>query len=213
MGVSARTVGPGVAGAREGRPMPTPSPHRRRLPSGTAVTFALGAAVALLPVSHARADGDTSLPAVLTGRTLSRLEPCQWDELFARGTVGALPVGLGRGRVLFVSDAKLPRARASLAGVAWKGKYFDPDGGFINQWVGFRAVASRVAVGPSWLDGRPCIVLEYPPGTAVFGNARDELREVAPGVFLGRFYERCPCPKLRGYFVLEMDDPCGHTGL
>ena len=31
----------------------------------------------------------------------------------------------------------------------------------------------------------------------------DELREIAPNVFLGRFYERGPCPKLKGYFVLR----------
>ena len=101
----------------------------------------------------------------------------------------------------------LPRLRARLNGVAWKGKVFRPDGTYINQWVGFRAIEGTVALGPSWYDGKPCVVVDHPPGTKVFGNARDELREVAPGLWLGRFYEVCPCGKLQGYFVLEMT--CG----
>jgi hypothetical protein len=144
-------------------------------------------------------------PQAVTAQELKRLSLPELDQLFAAGRVGELPVGLGRGRVLLVVTAKSPHVRACLNNVVWKGKYFYPDGRFTNQWACFRAIESRVTVGPSWLDGQPAVVLEYPPGTAVFGNARDELREVAPGVILGRFYERCPCPRLQGYFVLEMD--------
>jgi hypothetical protein len=129
--------------------------------------------------------------------------PSDLERRFAEGGVGELPVGLGRGRVLFVCDARFPAFRARLQGLPWKGKVFDCDGRFVNQWLGFRAIGSHATVGPSWLDGRPCIVLEYAPGTPIFGNTRDELREICPGVFLGRFYERCPCPKLGGYFVLD----------
>ena len=53
------------------------------------------------------------------------------------------------------------------------------DGTFINQWTGFRAIASHVEVGPSWYDGQPCLALEYPPNTPIFGNARDELLDLA----------------------------------
>jgi hypothetical protein len=139
-----------------------------------------------------------------TPRDLARLDRDQLDAAFATGTAGESPVGFGRGRILLRVDGKMPRVRARLQGLAWKGKVFRPDGTFINQWAGFRAIASRVEVGPSWYDGRPCLVLEYPPGTPVFGNARDELREVAPGLWLGRFYAVCPSGKLEGYFVLEM---------
>jgi hypothetical protein len=126
--------------------------------------------------------------------------------VFAHGKVAALPVGLGRGTILCRVEGKMPRMRTKLSGTVWKGKYFYPDGCFTNQWVGFRAISSSAAVGSSWYDGQPCIILEYPSGTPLFGNTRDELREIAPGVFLGRFHERCPCRQLQGYFVLEIED-------
>jgi hypothetical protein len=131
------------------------------------------------------------------------------EQLFAAGQVGTLPVGLGRGKILVRLDGKMPHVRARMEGVVWKGKYFYPDGHFTNQWLGFKAVSAEAVIGPSWYDGKPCIVLDYPPDAKVFGNARDELREIAPGVFLCRFYERCPCPKLQGYFVLRFDCACG----
>jgi hypothetical protein len=158
----------------------------------------LALALALPPA--ARADG-------LTPRGLAKCSLDELDALFAAGSVEELPVGQGRGRILLRVDGRMPRVRARLQGVVWKGKYFRPDGTFVNQWAGFRAISSRVELGESWLDGRPCLVLEYPPGTPVFGNARDELRQVAPGLWLGRFYARCPCGRLEGYFVLEVD--CG----
>ena len=64
---------------------------------------------------------------------------------------------------------------------------------------------ASVALGDSWLDGRPCQVMEYPAGTPLFGNVRDELRELSPGLWLGMYYEREPHPKLRGYFALELE--------
>jgi hypothetical protein len=139
----------------------------------------------------------------LTPRELARLDRDQLDAVFATGAASQPPVGLARGRILLRVDGNLPRVRARFQGLVWKGKVFHDDGTFINQWAGFRAIASRVEVGPSWHDGQPCLILEYPPGTPVFGNARDELREVAPGVWLGRFYAICPAGKLEGYFVLE----------
>jgi hypothetical protein len=32
---------------------------------------------------------------------------------------------------------------------------------------------------------------------------RDEIREVGPCLWLGMFFEREPCPKLRGFFALQ----------
>jgi hypothetical protein len=139
----------------------------------------------------------------LTPRDLAQLGRDQLDAVFATGTANEPPVGFARGHILLRAEGTLPRVRARLQGLAWKGKVFHPDGTFINQWAGFRAIASHVEVGPSWHDGQPCLILEYPPGTPVFGNARDELREVSPGLWLGRFYAICPSGKLEGYFVLE----------
>ena len=47
----------------------------------------------------------------------------------------------------------------------------------------------KATVQPSWFDGRPALVLEYDQGDSLLWGTllgmRDELREVAPGVWLG----------------------------
>lgn len=156
-------------------------------------------ALALAMPTAARADD-----SCLTPRDLARLDLHQLDALFATGSADAAPVGFGKGRILLRLEGKMPKVRARLQGVVWKGKVFHGDGTIINQWACFRAVEATVEIGPSWYDGKPCVVLDYPPDAPIFGNARDELREIAPGVWLGRFYAVCPCRKLEGYFVLEM---------
>jgi hypothetical protein len=166
----------------------------------TRSVFALALA---LGIAQPLTAGDEPAP-VHRARDLRRMTPCELDRLFAHGKACAMPVGVTRGRVLYVVDAPCPRVRAALQSVPWKGKVFFPCGDFTNRWCGFRAVASHGEIGDSWFDGQPCIVLEYPPDAPVFSNARDELREVAPGLYLCMVYDRCPCPKLKGYFVLEM---------
>jgi hypothetical protein len=109
--------------------------------------------------------------------------------------------------VLLLADTRMPALKARAFNLAWKGKCFEPDGWFINRWPGFKALPSHAAYGPSWSDGRPSLVMEYPAGTPLFANLHDEIRAVAPGVYLGRLYERCPCPRFVGFFALE--DSCG----
>lgn len=141
----------------------------------------------------------------VSAKSVAELSPCELEALFRQSTVGCPPLGLGRGTVLYVLDAKRPQTRAALQNVAWKGKVFRADGSVFNQWLAVQAVEGRTWLGASWLDGGPCVVIEYPPDAAFFGNSRDELREVAPGLYLGRFYERRPCGRFRGYFVLDFD--------
>lgn len=161
--------------------------------------FAIAAALSFA-VSHAEAG-----PPICSSHDLKHLCPAELDELFANGCIPTCPVGKAKGTVLLVQDAHSPKLRAKMMGTVWKGKYFHEDGTFQNRWLGFRAGGSHVAVEPSLHDGKPCLAMEYPSSSLVFANTRDELREIAPGLLLGRFYERCPCPKLRGYFVLKMD--------
>jgi hypothetical protein len=127
----------------------------------------------------------------------------QLQGLYATGTSGCTPAGCSRGEVLVMADTRHPRMKVRMANTVWKGKCFAEDGSFINQWAGFRALHSCVAEGPSWFDGQPCIVMEYPPGTPLFANLRDELRQIGPCLWLGMFYDREPCPKFRGMFALE----------
>lgn len=128
--------------------------------------------------------------AVLPDAGLKRASPCCWETLFRDGTCGRAPCGSTRGTVLYADDAHLPRVKARLQGSAWKGKDFHGDGSFTNRWIGgIHAISACTRIEPSWLDGQPCLVMQYPPDAPVFGNVRDELRQIGPGEWIGRSYD------------------------
>ncbi len=67
-----------------------------------------------------------------------------------------------------------------------------------------RIVRGQLYEGPSWLDGQPSMVLDYSQTSLVYANNRDEIRQVAPGLFLGLMYDRSTAPpRLAMYFALE----------
>ena len=66
-------------------------------------------------------------------------------------------------------------------------------------------IRAQVFQDQSWLDGAPSLVLDYSRTSRVYAQNRDEIRQVAPGLFLGLMYARTPPqPTLRMYFVLEV---------
>jgi hypothetical protein len=147
-------------------------------------------------------------PAPTTMEELQRLDACQLEELYRRTEMGRPFVGVGKGRLLCATNERFPRLKRCVSNAAWRGKSACEDGYFINRWVGgIEWISSNYVIGPSWVDGKPSVVIEYEPGTPLFGNSRDELREVAPGLYFGPLYEVRPCPKLRGYLAVQVD-PC-----
>jgi hypothetical protein len=110
-------------------------------------------------------------------------------SLFNTAPVGAVPDGRGRGTVLLGTGGPLARVAAGLAyALAWRGKVVDArSGGLKNLLSPFaiRAIEAAVYPAPSWFDGRQCIVLDYSRTSFVARLVRDEIREVAPGLFLG----------------------------
>ena len=141
----------------------------------------------------------------LAGPSLAALRkstPCCWEALFREGTLGCGPLGPTRGTVLY-ADGKHPRFKARMQGPVWKGKTFHDDGTLTNRWLGgVQAVSAPTHVGESWLDGRPCLVMQYAADAPVFGNVRDELRQIAPGVWLGRSYDSAT-GQPKNWFVLR----------
>jgi hypothetical protein len=129
-------------------------------------------------------------PRTLAGLpALHEATPCCYEALFRQSDLGCAALGPTRGTVLYV-EGKHPRLKAHLQGAVWKGKTFHGDSTCTNRWLGgVHAVSAGVCVEPSWLDGQPCFVMQYAPDAAVFGNVRDELREIAPDVWLGRSYD------------------------
>lgn len=135
---------------------------------------------------------------------LHQLSICQLDDLYRRATVHAPPHGWFPGEVIVFTNMPAPRLVKKLADTYWVGKHIEPNGYFINQWKRRKALDSCLHIGPSYVDGRPSIVFEYPRGTPLFGPMRDEYREIAPGLFLGRMYRRRPCVRFLGYNYLQL---------
>lgn len=169
------------------------------------LVLTLGLVPTLLFLSRNNSAGADFEGTPLTSATQLRKLSChELELLYAQAPVGEIPCGYARGRLLLLTDQCFPRLKRVLAGSVWKGKHFEEDGSFVNQWLGFRALHSHAVIGPSWADNKPSIVMEYPPGTPVFGNMRDEIRQIGPGLYIGRFYDREPCPRFRGFFALEL---------
>jgi hypothetical protein len=53
---------------------------------------------------------------------------------------------------------------------------------------GLNAIIAKVYKGESWLDGKECIVLDYSDTSLVAQWIRDEIREISPGIYLGKVY-------------------------
>jgi hypothetical protein len=165
---------------------------------------------ALILAGCATATAQAQEQCCVTMQDLRHMTPCQLEALFRQAEVGTPLVGNGRGRLLVSTDPRHPRIKVLCSNLIWKGKVAEPDGHFTNRWLGgIRAIESQYAIGPSWIDGRPAVIMEYAPGTALLANTHDELRQVGPGLYLGPLYDRCPCPVLRGYLAVEVGC-CGH---
>jgi hypothetical protein len=139
---------------------------------------------------------------------LKGLDICQLLDLFTHADLNHPFVGVAKGRLLVLTDDRLPKLKVKLANQVWRGKAACEDGYFINRWIAnYNWIDSHYVIGPSWVDGRPAVVMEYAPGTPLFAPMHDELREISPGLYIGPVYERYPCVKLRGFIGLQME-PC-----
>jgi hypothetical protein len=123
---------------------------------------------------------------------LLEMSAAELDELFGTSGAGEVPTARGRGTVLFMPGTPVAGGVARLARLlAWQGKIFDADGhGLRNLISPFSVPSIRAAVYPerSWLDDRGCIVLDYSRTSTVAHWIRDEIREVAPGLYLGQVF-------------------------
>jgi hypothetical protein len=129
------------------------------------------------------------------------------EELFRRSPPGEIPDGEADGTVLVAPGTSLSDPAAKLLHlVAWKGKVFDRAKGELRNEVGpfgLKAVRAKVYKDESWLDGKEAIILDYSKTSLVAQWIRDEIREVAPRLYLGLvFWERAKIL----HFALELDE-------
>ena len=159
--------------------------------------------VALSAFSAAAVSQDAAPP--LTFERLSCMSWHELQELYRNAAPGTLPCGFVRGRSLFNPCEALAGPRTRVANCLWKGKHFCPDDGtLVNQWLAVRAIRANIYPGDSWLDGKPAHILDYGDSSFIWRNARDEMRQVGPGLYVGAMFIRgCPAPHIKTMFILE----------
>ncbi len=133
--------------------------------------------------------GETQAQVPVSADSLLCLTPGQLETLYRQSPATAIPCGPIRGTALLRPGEPGAVRRARLARFAWQGKVFRDDATVINRFFGLKAIQARVFLGPSQLDGAPSLILDYHDTSRLYARNRDEIRQVAPGLWLGLMYE------------------------
>jgi hypothetical protein len=128
----------------------------------------------------------------ITAQAIAQLTRDEVDQLFRRGEVGQIPDGDAVGTAIFFPSNPLePLIERIVQRIAWSGKVVNARSQDLKNKIsplGIRAIAADVYTGRSWFDGADCIVLDYSKRSFVAKLVRDEIRRVAPGLYLGVVY-------------------------
>lgn len=127
----------------------------------------------------------------LTGEALLRMAPAALDRLYRDAGLGLQPRGKVRGLPIVSPGTPRGPSKSRAARVVWQGKVFRDDGvTAVNRFFGIRAIAGNLYYAPSWLDGRPSLILDYQGTSLLYGRYRDEIRQVGPSLYLGLMFAR-----------------------
>ena len=128
-------------------------------------------------------------PAPVTEATLLAMANRELDELFRASPAGSIPDGNMRGTVLAWPGTALARPLAVLLYlVAWQGKVVSRAQLLLRNKITplrLRLIRARLSHDDSWVDGRECVLLDYSRTSFVARMVRDEIRLVAPDLYLG----------------------------
>ena len=135
--------------------------------------------------------GPDPATATLTLTSLARMSQQQLDDLFSATDTGPTPTGVSDGTAIVAAGTPVAAGLGALLHLAWRGKVFYPERQDLLNRVGpFDILLARAQVyrDASLADGREAIVLDYSVSSLPFRAIRDEMREVAPGLYLGVVY-------------------------
>lgn len=127
----------------------------------------------------------------LTLTSLVGMSQRQLDDLFRVSPAGPTPTGVAEGRAIVAPGTAVGGSLQPLLQLAWRGKVFYPERQDLLNRIGpFSVLLARAQVyrDASWADGLEAIVLDYSISSLPFRPIRDEIREVAPGLYLGVVY-------------------------
>lgn len=127
-----------------------------------------------------------------TPKAFLAMSAAELDEIFRQSSAGTMPDGEGEGTAIIAPGTAVSDAIAKFVHLFnWKGKVFDAAKGELRNKIlplGHKAIVARVYKDKSWFDNNECIVLDYSKTSLLAKWIRDEIREVAPGIYLGIVY-------------------------
>lgn len=127
--------------------------------------------------------------AKLTVPKLLKMSQKELDELYTNSPCGDIPDGDCEGTVIIVPGTVITPIKAKLVHLlGWQGKVFDKKNGrLVNKILprGRHAIVAEVYKDTSWYDGKECIAIDYSKTSLVAKWIRDEIRLIAPGMYLG----------------------------
>lgn len=134
------------------------------------------------------------------------------EALYKSKEPGPIPDGVSDGVATNSPGTWRGWIKELLSALLWKGKIFDRENGtLINRFpFGIKTFKAKVYYGESWLDGKPSIIVDYQDTSGLVGWIRDEIRMVAPGLYLGLAYARTQDgtpPRARVVFTLDFNAP------
>jgi hypothetical protein len=118
------------------------------------------------------------------------------DEIYSNAKPGAIPSGDTQGTAILAGSLFSKIVALFARTFLWQGKVFDlfcPKGDaglLVNKITPFSLtfIIAKVYRDTSWLDGKETIVIDYSKTSFVAKVIRDEIREIEPGVYLGKVW-------------------------
>jgi hypothetical protein len=125
-------------------------------------------------------------------KQLLEMSRSELDALFGNADSGPIPNGRAAGTAILLPGSPYNATVAQLVRTfAWQGKTFYAKYRVLTNRVSPLGLSAAVAVvyeEPSLLDGRACIVLDYSKTSLAARFVRDEIRLIAPSLYLGKAY-------------------------
>jgi hypothetical protein len=151
-------------------------------------------------------------PRGLDESRLQRLSGRELDLVFRSSPAGPLPEGRLRGTALLFPGTPLCGPLATLVRVlAWQGKETESRATLgraalenLVGPLGFHAVRALLSHARSWVDGGQCVLIDYSTTSVVAAMVRDEIRLIAPGLYLGVTWVH---GRRMGWFTLRQAAP------
>jgi hypothetical protein len=124
---------------------------------------------------------------------LMSMTQAQLDELYRNSSLGDIPVGGTHGTAIVMPESFLGKIATRLIRMLiWRGKVFNPSQGDLKNKISpfeLKSIRAMVYVGDSWLvKGQQAIVIDYSKTSLLARKVRDEIRQVAPGLYLGKVF-------------------------